>query len=210
MSPLRTPLAALALLFALAAPARAQFGVAAGINLDRFGDIESTPRATIDNATGYHVGLFLDLPLGPLSVRPGVYFVDAGEVSFDVDGVFCGLPEGCPDGFDLTLIQVPIDLRLRVGTPFVKPYALAGPVLRFADSEDEPFRESLKEFAVAGSAGVGIELSPPGFGLRFYPELRYTFGIDSLVDDYEFLGATFESEDDLTLSSWVLRLGVAF
>jgi len=48
----------------------AQLGVAAGLNFDRLSDIDAGSRsATFDNATGYHVGVFYDLGLGPPGVR---------------------------------------------------------------------------------------------------------------------------------------------
>ena len=192
-------------------PAYAQLGFGFGANFDHFGDIEGNREATLDNATGYHVGVFYDLGLGPLGLRPGVYYVDVGEATVEFAEDFCSLDDGCNNVLDLTLIEVPIDIRVRAMTPIIKPYAVAGPVLRFADSDNEDIRESLNEFTVAGNIGAGLELNVPGFGLRVMPEIRYAFGVQSMVDDFEFLGSDFTAEgNDQRLNTWIVRLGVSF
>jgi hypothetical protein len=202
-------IAALLLTATLAAApaAHAQLGVAGGANFDRLGDIESDEDTGInfDNATGYHAGIFYEFGAGPLRVRPGVFYMDVG--SFENSDSF----EQAEDEFDLNLVEVPIDLRFRVFPfPFVKPYATAGPVLRFDVSEDEGFGEATEDFSFAGNVGGGLEISFPGSGLRLTPELRYSFGVTP-VADFEALGVDFQAEDNETqLNNIMLRLGISF
>ena len=193
----------------MAQPAQAQLGIAAGANFDELGDIESDNRkATFDNATGYHVGLFYDLAVGPLAVRPGVFYMDLGEFdpSFDES---IGVD---PEAFGISLIEVPIDARLRLATlPFVKPYLLGGPAFRFASSSDDDFDEqSLNDFSVAANVGLGLEIGLPVSNIRIFPELRYAFGVSRFVDDFEFQGADFSTDEGSNLSSFMLRLGISF
>ncbi len=186
-----------------AAAARAQLGVAVGGNFNQLSDIQTEPEATFDNASGFHVGLFYDLALGPVSLRPGVFYVDLGEFDAAVGGFNAGT-------FDLNLVEIPVDVRVRLAAaPVVRPYLLAGPVFRFASTGNDDFNESLNPFTYAGNVGLGLEIGAPG-GLTLFPELRYSFGVTSLTDDFTFLGAGFEADEDQHLNVFMLRLGVAF
>lgn len=199
------PIVLLIFAIALLAPssASAQFGVAVGANFDNLSDISGDREATFESASGFHIGVFYDLPLGGLALRPGLYYMDVG--SFDVESA-----ESAVRDVDLSLIEVPVDLRIRMMTPLVKPYAAVGPVLRFANSSDDDFSESLTNFSVAGNLSLGLEIGAPGAQIRLFPEIRYSFGITRMTDDIEFLGATFTAEEELRLNSFMLRLGVAF
>lgn len=187
---------ALLALFVALVPNTAQaqgLGLAAGANFDRLSDIE----ADTDGALGYHVGLFYDARLGPLAIRPGVFYMDVGDIEFD-DG------EGPAEDFDLQLIEVPIDARFRLGTtPVLTPYLLAGPVFRINASGDD-FGGNMEDFSLAANAGVGLEVSIQGTGVRLFPELRYSFGINDIATDLGFEG------EDARLNNFMIRLGLAF
>ena len=186
-------------------------GFAGGLNFDQLSDIEGNRTATFDNATGYHVGLFYTFNVGMLGIRPGVFYVDVGEFEIDFeDNRPCTVVGGCEDLFDLSLIEIPIDVRLRLNTPVLTPYLLAGPTLRFANTSNEDLEDALKEFSVAAAIGAGLEIGPPGGNLRFYPEIRYNFGVDGVIDDFTFLGAEFEADEEQQLNSIMLRLGLTF
>jgi len=64
-----------------ASPAQAQIGVAAGLNFESAGDIDTDTQenTTLDNSTGYHVGIVYDLGLGPVSIRPGFFYRKVGQ-----------------------------------------------------------------------------------------------------------------------------------
>lgn len=187
-----------------AAPARAQFGVTAGLNFDRlsdvtFGDVD----ATFENKTGWHVGVWAEFSLGVVTLRPGVRYMNAGKL-------FEGLSEvdaAAVDDFDINLVEVPILLRFSLGAAVVKPYIFAGPVLRFPAGVDKIINNELNSPTVAGELGVGLQLSLGGFSL--YPEIAFTFGLSSFIQNDIILGfATFSTNDSQKLNTAMLRLGV--
>lgn len=186
--------ALLALLGALAPnTAQAQLGIAAGANFDRLSDID----ADTEGALGYHVGLFYDARLGPLGIRPGLFYTDVGDIEYDT-------AEGAVEDFDLQLVEIPIDARLRLGgTPILTPYLLAGPVFRINASGDD-FGGNMKDFSMAANAGVGLEVNVQGTGLRLFPELRYSFGVNDIATDLGFEG------EDARLNNFMIRLGLTF
>lgn len=199
--------AAVLLVLAQTGPAHAQggLGVTAGLNFNALSDIEANNReATFDNASGWHVGLWFDLPLGPVSIRPGIRYMDAGRVFqtddedvFDVPGF---------DEFDVTLVEIPIDVRFRFGTPLISPYVMAGPVLRFPSGGDEN-DDRLESFSYAGSLGVGVEVGLAG--LSVFPELKYTFGISRFTsEEFEIGGTTIIPDDDGQLNTIMLSVGI--
>ncbi len=193
---------ALLLAGAAARPAAAQLGIAAGLNYADFNDIDLGSRsASVDNASGYHLGVFLDLPFGAVAVRPGVFFRNVQDITYDV----------LDRNVDLNLIDVPIDLRLRLPAPLVAPYLTAGPVITYASSSDEAFNDSVRDLSLSANVGAGVELSVPLLGLKLFPEVRYAFGVSNLVDDFEFLGASMRTDgESQRLNSFMLRLGVGF
>jgi hypothetical protein len=195
----------LMLALVLAHPAYAQLGIAAGLNFDSLNDIElSSGEATYDNSSGYHVGVFLDLGAGPLALRPGVFYRDAGQVDVSLSNVV-----GTIDSFNLTMIEVPVDLRLRLPAPVIKPYVTAGPVFTFPSSDDEGYDENLETFNVAANIGGGLEVN--ALGIRLLPEVRYVVGVTRfLKEEFQVGNFQFMAEDTQRLSSVMLRLGVMF
>lgn len=202
----RIHLACLAtMLVALAAPstASAQLGVGAGLNFESLDDIQGTnTRATFDNASGYHIGVFYDLGLGPAGVRVGLFYRDVGDVDVSISGV--------SDAFDLSMIDIPVDVRFNLTTtPFVRPYILAGPVFSFPSTGDAQYEDSLEDVSVSGNVGVGVSLDV--FGLTLSPELRYAVGVSRFMkEDASLGGVSFSAGDVQRLNSVMLRLGLTF
>jgi hypothetical protein len=201
----------LSVIFALAllssaSSAHAQFGIAAGLNFDRISDIDARDAdVTFENASGFHVGAFFDLGLGPVAIRPGVFYRNIRGIEYDLTS----LAVGARPSFDLNLVEVPIDIRIRTTTPIVRPYALAGPVIRFASTPDEDFEDAIENLSVAANIGAGVEIRIPMTGIRLFPELRYSFGVTRFTrDEFEILGRTIRSEGRQNDSSVMLRLGI--
>ena len=177
-------------------------GVAAGTNFDRLSEIEGDARASFDNATGFHVGIFYDLALGPLALRPGLVYVDVGAIDL----------EGDPgEELELELVEGPVDLRLRLATPVLTPYLLGGPVVRLNAGDDEILGAEQRDVSVAGPVGVAVEVPVPGLGLRLFSELRYPFGLTGVTDNEVRMGdVVFEPSEDPDLNAIKLRMGVTF
>jgi len=195
-------LVALALVVGTAVPARAQLGASAGLGFDALSDIETTTNAsenaTLENATGYHLGLVYDLGLGAFNLRPGLFFRKVGTYEF-------------PNSrSDVTTWEIPVDLRVTLlPTPLLSAYVLGGPKAVFPQGEDE-FDDALEEVSYVFDVGIGADVSVPGAGLTLQPELRYEFGATDYVEDDFTIGDTEFEPSDRTLSAFALRLNVIF
>jgi hypothetical protein len=190
---IRTALAALAAL-TLAPAAHAQLGVAVGANFDRVSDIEGNANATFNNASGYHVGVTLNLGVGPIALRPGVFYTDVGDLTTE---------SGRKLDFDL--VEAPVDVIFKIPAPIVKPYVLGGPVFRFAQNGDEDGQIEAEDFTVAGAVGAGIEVNT--FVFRPYIEARYQFGLQRFTTD---IAGIPTGENDTKLNTFMIRLGLTF
>lgn len=194
---------AAALAFALisAAPAQAQFGIGAGLNFNDLDDIDtSSGGATFDESMGYHVGLFVNIGSGPVSVRPGVFYHQIGTYDF---------PDG--DALELSAVEVPLDIRLTLAA--VSPvgiYLLAAPVVTFPSSGEGDFGEAFEDMSLSADVGAGVAFQLPGGGLTLMPELRYSRGISDYWNDDFSVGAITVSPAERRISKWMLRLNVMF
>lgn len=199
---------AVLLLGIAAPPAQAQLGVSAGLNFDSVGDIETTTNTsqneTLDNATGYHIGVVYDLGLGPVSLRPGLFYRKVG--SYD----FSSVPDLNADDASVTAYEVPLDVRVTVlPFPLISPYILGGPNAFFPQSDFQELDDELEDVSFTFNVGVGADISVPGVGLTLQPELRYEFGASDYVDDFS-VGDTDFNPTERQLSAFALRLNVLF
>jgi hypothetical protein len=193
----------LALLVGGVAPVQAQgLGIAAGANFANRHDIDvGNARATFDNSTGYHVGIEFEVGSGPLAVRPGIFYQRLGTYDF---------PSG--EAFDLSAIEVPVDLRLTVlSLPVLRPYLVAGPVLTFP-SANGAFGDAVKSASLTADIGAGVAIALPGTGFVLMPELRYSAGVtDYLKDSFQIGGTTITpTNDSRRLAKVMLRLHLFF
>lgn len=180
--------------------ASAQFGIAGGLNFESADDITSeSAEATLDNKTGYHFGVVYDIGIGPASFRPGVIYRRIGTYDFETAS------------FDLSAIEVPLDVRLRVlSTPALRPYVLAGPMFTFPRGEDD-FEDAVEDLSFSLNVGVGLELGGSDGGMRLLPEIRYEFGATEFIkDDFEIAGQEFSPQSDPRFSALSLRLHLLF
>lgn len=194
---------------AVPAPAQAQIGIGAGFNYDELEDVRtSTANATFEDATGYHVGVFYDLSLGPLALRPGVFYRRIGAYAFEVPS---GDLSDHIEEFDINLVEIPIDVRFRLmAVPLLKPYVLAGPVITIPQAEGE-LSDGVEEAHMTADIGAGVEVQLPGLGFTLMPELRYGIGATRFFqDEFEIGDATITPQEDPRLNSVMLRLNVRF
>ena len=189
-APLRFLTLALALA-ALAAPARAQllpsFGVAGGVNFASLNDVAG---ADLDNSTGWHIGLYADVGIGPLAIRPGLFYLRAGDVETTT-----GAGDIAAD-----FVTIPVDLRFQTPFPVLKAYALAGPEFRFPVGENGVLVDT-RAVNVAANVGVGASFNPPLAGPSGFLELRYAFDVTGFA---EAVGA----DSDYRVSLFMIRAGI--
>ncbi len=194
----------------LAGPASAQinqFGFTAGLNFDRLTDVSlNNVDANFDSKTGWHAEVWIDLSLlGIVTLRPGLRYMDAGKLFEGLSEI----DERAVDDFDITLVEVPVLIHFGFPAPIIKPYILAGPVLRFPVGVDNTIDTDLQSLTLAGELGFGVAV--PFAGLTLYPEIAFTFGLSSFTNDEIIIGfATFSTDDSQHLNTAMLRLGVGF
>ncbi len=194
----------------LAGPASAQIsqiGFTAGLNFDRLTDVSlNNVDANFDSKTGYHIEVWIDLSLlGVLTVRPGLRYIDAGKLFEGLSEI----DERAVDDFDITLMELPVLVRFGFPVPVIKPYILAGPVLRFPVGVDNTIDNDLNSLTLAGELGFGLAI--PFAGSTLYPEIAFTLGLSSFTNDEIIIGfATFSTNDSQHLNTAMLRLGVGF
>ncbi|WP_428275078.1 hypothetical protein [Candidatus Palauibacter sp.] len=192
---------ALGLVCTLPADAEAQIGILAGYNRDTLAEFLPENGFDLTELTdGYHVGVFLNFNLATFSIRPAVVYhrmpelvAMAGEerVRFDID-----------------LVEVPLDFRIRLPLPAVQPYVLGGPVLTFPSSTFSGVDDLLTARPVRAEFGVGVELD---LGFRLWPEVRYGFGLGSLMGSDVAVGSrVLQGEGEPRHDSLTLRLGISF
>lgn len=208
-----------------ATPANAQMGAAAGVVFSELGDIAADGQtASLKRVPGWHVHLWVNLPLGSFSLRPGLRYMDAGRLfnPSSTTGFIAapgpvnpgappdtGFPEdsgSVSDDHFVTYIEIPVDARYQYDRSFVSPYVLAGPVLRFAT--DTTNQDRLRTLSMAAVAGVGLEIRLAG--LRFYPEVKRVFGISGFTnDEYEFADVVIRP-DEQRLDATMVSIGIGF
>jgi hypothetical protein len=186
-------------------PATAQFGVAAGANFQTLDDIEAGSRTeTVDNATGYHLGVVYDVSVGPVALRPGVFYRDIG--SYD----FSGVQDSDLTQVDVAAFEALLDLRVSLlPTPLVRPYLVGGPSVFIPQSENDALENGLESASYAFALGAGVGISVPGVDLTLQPELRYEIGATDYLSDFQVGGTRF-SPSEQKLSAFALRLHVLF
>ena len=194
-------LIAAALFFSTTDAARAQFNIVAGANFGQLSDLEvDDVEAAFESATGWHVGVNYYVNLALIGIRPGVMYRQFGDVSLKDFEEVTFLQNA-----DLTFIDVPIDVVLRLGIiPVLKPYILAGATFSFASSDIQELSDALESYSTSAGAGLGITVSL--FGLSVSPEVRYEFGVTKLLKE-EVDGTTVNNDPP---SSFIARVGIGF
>ncbi|MDE2878393.1 outer membrane beta-barrel protein [Candidatus Palauibacter soopunensis] len=192
---------ALGLVCALPPAAEAQIGILAGYNRDTLAEFLPENGFDLTDLTdGYHVGVFLNLNLATFSVRPALIYHRMPEL------VAMAGDERVQ--FDIDMVEIPLDFRVRLPLPAVQPYVLGGPVLTFPSSTFSGVDDLLTARPVRAEFGVGVELD---LGFRLWPEVRYGFGISSLMGSDVAVGSrVLQGDGEPRHDTLTLRLGISF
>jgi len=192
---------ALGLICALPTAAEAQIGILAGYNRDTLAEFLPENGFDLTEFTdGYHVGVFLNFNLATFSIRPALIYHRMPEL------VAMAGDERVQ--FDIDMVEIPLDFRIRLPLPAVQPYVLGGPVLTFPSSTFSGVDDLLTARPVRAEFGVGVELD---LGFRLWPEVRYGFGISSLMGSDVAVGSrVLQGDGEPRHDTLTLRLGISF
>lgn len=193
-------------------------GLVGGLNFTSVDDVTyQDAQATFESRSGYHVGLYLKLGLGPIDLRPQVRYLRAGPIyeglnrAIEGQGGGATLPGEIRDDFDVNFVTIPIDAVLSLPFPIVDPYVFAGPEFRLQRAPDAPdyLEDELNEWSYIGNFGVGASVSLPGTSVTLHPEIRYSFGVSDLIDrEIEIGGQTLTASDQRRSESFFISLGI--
>ncbi|MYC89676.1 MAG: PorT family protein [Gemmatimonadales bacterium] len=192
---------ALGLICALPAAAEGQIGILAGYNRDSLAEfLPENGFDLTDTTDGYHVGVFLNVNLATFSIRPAVIYHRLPEL--------VAMAGDEQVRFDIDMVEIPLDFRIRLPLPAVQPYVLGGPVLTFPSSTFSGVDDLLSARPVRAEVGVGLELD---VGFRLWPEVRYGFGIGSLMESDVAIGSeVLRGDGEPRHDALTLRLGISF
>jgi hypothetical protein len=179
----------------------AQIGVVAGYNRDRIENFLPADDFNLtDSTNGFHLGVFFNVNLGLIGIRPAVIYHQVPNL------IATAGTKATP--FDIELVEVPLDLRLRIPVPVLRPYFLAAPVFTFPSSSVSGVNDQLEPRPIRVEFGAGFELD---LGLRLWPEIRYGFGLQALMNSSIPAGdQTLVGEGNPRLNTLTFRLGVSF
>ena len=169
----RVLLAAFALMLGTAAFAQTDFGIKAGLNYTKMSQIKLDGNSS-DFKPGFHAGVFADINLLVVGIRPEILYSQKG---FEVDG------EGGTVESTLNYIDVPVMVKLNPA-PIVSLYV--GPQISFLLGDDwksdlsGTFDPDSKSTEFAGVIGAGVRLGKLDLGAR------YNFGLSKVVSDERF------------------------
>ena len=113
-----------------------------------------------DNITGFHVGPIIEfMPKLGIGADAAILYSQKG---------FRYAPKGFPD-YDKDLkssyLEIPVNVKMKIGLPVVSPYIAAGPYINFLLSDDEK-RVSVIAKEIFGSEGL-LQSKTFGAGLNF-------------------------------------------
>lgn len=194
-------------------------GVVGGLNFTSVDDVSyQDAEATFESRSGYHLGLYLNLGLGPVELRPGLRYLKAGPLYEGIGNALRGDEVDGPDGiedvrddFNVNFVTVPIDAKLNLPFPIVNPYVFAGPEFRLQQASNAPdeLDDDLNDWSYIGNFGVGASISLPGTGVTLSPEVRYSFGVSDLIDEEIEIGdRTITATDQSRSESFFISLGI--
>lgn len=198
-----------------ASPARAQLGVAAGYGLNLLNEpsFSSSAQNTFEGTGGFSGGLFYGVPLGRVTLRPGV-FLQQSSFDWTFDQVV--FSQFSPLETVVRTVEIPLDVLFHFPLARISPYVIAGPAFNFLHTDQPDLRQALDNDEGSTNfpsvnVGAGIEVRAPGLGLRLLPEIRYSHALSGFLEE-EYIVRTeqFTADGSPRFSSLTFRLGISF
>jgi len=212
--------ALLALFIALPAGAQVKFGVIGGVNLANLNgnDVDGT-KIDFSGRTGFGVGGVLDVGLSEnIALRFAPMYLQKGAEFTDTDPDLGTATFAVKAGY----LEVPVLLKIALGTSSIQPYLMAGPTIGFNLSSNLKFsatginaeidaKEITKstDFDFAFGAGVSF----PAGANSIFVEGRYALGLTDIAREgtLEFMGEDIVSGDaEVKTRGFQIMGGISF
>lgn len=177
------------------ASAGLRFGPRIGVNINSLHFNQNMFNA--ENRTGFTAGVQLD------------YIAPAIGLGFDISAMYVrsGATWNDPDRnsfrTDRDYVELPVNLKWRIGIPIISPYIFTGPSFAFLTSRKAVSQEwSNKSFDSAWNFGLGLELFK-----RIQLSVRYGVGINTILKN---TGLESDSAPDIRNRDWTVTAAILF
>ena len=178
-------------------PAAGQVAISGGWNSEILYDIEATSQdVAVADSYGWNMGISYNWNSGIFGFRPGIYYHRIRQIQITAGD--------STTAFDMDVVEIPVDVRLRLRIKTVTPYLLAAPVVTFTSTANALVDGELKQAPWKIEVGFGLEIA---LGVRLWPEVRFGFGLSRLFKEGLEVGGT---QVNPLLNTFTLRLGVSF
>ncbi|MEZ4699069.1 MAG: outer membrane beta-barrel protein [Rhodothermales bacterium] len=200
------------LLVLLTLPAKAQIGFAGGyaLNMANSPSFTSSASNSFEPSGGFNLGMFYDFRFGKVTFRPGA-FVRQADFDWEIEGLSAALN---PLKSSIRVAEFPLDFLIHFRMETLSPYVVLGPSFNFLHTDQPDLRQTLDNpkgstsFA-SFNIGAGLEFQPEGWGLVFFPEIRYGLALSGFMDEDYIVRTIAFSSDQQRISNLVLRLGIS-
>jgi len=179
--------------------AQLHFGVKGGVNVStvKF----SKDIIASENITGFHIGPMLEFMPGPIGIDAAVLFSQKGFHDKEAN-----------ENFKSNYIDVPVNLKMKIGLPLVSPYVAAGPYVSFLVGGDkEKFTvdyDAIKGQLKAKTFGAGLNFTVGAeIASRLQAGLTYNLG---LTDNYSEFNVSDANAYHGKPHTWMLFAAVLF
>lgn len=145
------------------ANAQSGYGVKGGLSYNSNGSLKNDTNAIIDNEgngkSGYNVGIYGKLDLGPIYLRPElVYTKTTSEYTLNTGGT---------EDYKISRLDMPVLVGLKLIGPL---NVFAGPAFQYTLTNDFngiEYQSIENDFTVGFNFGVGVELGRLGLDVRY-------------------------------------------
>ncbi len=201
-----------ALFLLLSLPARGQIGLVGGyaLNMANEPSFSSASSNTFEPSGGFNLGMFYDFRFSLVTFRPGI-FIRQADFDWEIEGISEALN---PLQSSIRVAEFPLDFLIHFRSETISPYVVVGPSFSFIHTDQPDLRQTLDNPQGSTSfaslnVGAGLEFAPKGWGLVFFPEIRYGYALSGFMDEEYIVRTVDFASDQQRLSNLVVRLGIS-
>lgn len=191
----------IAVLGMIVVPASAQikFGVKGGVNVSRASFSKDV--LAVDNLTGFNVGPMIEfqLPIVGIGMDAAILYSQRGFKDGDEDKTV-----------KTSYMDIPLNLKWKIGIPLVKFYAAAGPYISFKVAGEKfwDIPGSVTGQLKAKSFGAGLNFGA-GVELLSHLQVGFNYGL-GLTNDYETFGLKDIADGNGKSRGWSINAAILF